>query len=210
MKKSIIWMTVSCLITIALSMVSCAQEPTEEVEVTPPEAVEEVTKEEEEEATSPEEELARTTEETTPELPESSAVTLVVEIIEDTDSSCVWEGAWDVQDNPGASGGTWTAAPPSGQVATYDGKATITFTGTKVALRCITAPHAGRVSVSIDGVEYPDIDMYSADVAFQVKDIATDLENTEHVLVLQQLHERNFLSAGYVVVIDAIQVTRPD
>ena len=133
-----------------------------------------------------------------------------VETIEDTDSACVWEGDWEVQENPGASGGTWTAAPPSGQVATYDAKVTITFTGTGVALRYVTAPHAGGVSVSIDGVNYPDIDMYSADVEIQLKDIATELDNTEHVLVFQQLHERNSLSTGYVVVIDAIEVIRPE
>jgi hypothetical protein len=146
-----------------------------------------------------------------PTPPTTPAPTLVTETIEDTDSSFVWEGDWESQENAGASGGTWTVAPPSGQAATYDAKANITFTGTEVALVYVTAPHGGRVSVNIDGVDYPDIDMYSADVKVKVKEtIATDLDNTEHVLELVQLNERNSLSTGYVIAIDAIQVTRPE
>ena len=134
----------------------------------------------------------------------------VVKIIEDNDPSLVWQGDWEVQENPGASGGTWTATPPEGKAATFNAKMTITFTGTGVALRHISFPHGGRLGASIDVVSYPDIDMYSADIEIKTTEIAKDLDNTEHVLTLTHLNERNALSNGYAVVIDSIEVTRPD
>jgi len=146
------------------------------------------------------------TEQPTPE-PKPTSIT---KIIEDTDPAFVWEGGWEVQDNPGASGGTWTVVLPPEQAATFDAKVHITFTGTEVALRYISVPHGGRLGVNIDGVDFPSIDMYSVEVELKITQIATDLDNTEHVLTLTHLNERNSLSTGYAVVVDAIEVTRPE
>ncbi len=66
MKKSIIRMAVSCLIAVALSVVSCSPAPTEEEEATPPAEEQEVMTEEEE-AAPPEEEVVTEEEEAPPE-----------------------------------------------------------------------------------------------------------------------------------------------
>ena len=142
--------------------------------------------------------------------PEPPKPATVVKIIEDNDPSLVWQGDWEVQQNPGASGGTWTATPPEGKAANFKAKVNITFTGTGVALRHVSFPHGGRLGVSIDGASYPAIDMYTKGIAIKEVEIATDLENTEHVLELTHLHERNSLSTGYAIAIDTIQVTRPE
>ena len=129
--------------------------------------------------------------------------------IDDADPSITWGGKWEVQENPGASGGTLTAAPPEGSAATFDASITLNFTGTVTSIRHIAAPYCGRMSVCIDGVDYPPIDMYSAEPEMKTTVIAHDLENKEHILVLSHINEKNSASTNYVVGIDVIEVTRP-
>jgi len=129
-------------------------------------------------------------------------------IIEDTAAAFSWEGSWEKQDNPGASGGSWHATPPQGQPPMPGAKAMVTFTGTQVSLICVTAPHCGIADISIDGTDYPAIDMYSAETKVKVKKvIATNLSEGQHVLTITASDRKNPASAGYVIAIDAIEVT---
>ena len=128
--------------------------------------------------------------------------------IEDNDSSFSWAGNWEMQNNQGASGGTWHATPPQGQAFTPGAKATVTFTGTGVSLVYVSASHCGIVDINIDGTSYGKVDMYSPDTKTKVKKvIATNLSEGQHVITITATDSKNPSSTGNVVAIDAIEVT---
>ncbi len=142
--------------------------------------------------------------------------------VEETDPSFVWteiaSDNWASMTNdlyeeltgtPGnISGGTMKMAT----VGTGPGtKVDITFTGMGVALIYTTTDHGGIATVEIDNVSYDNIDFYSSDVTFQVKEvIATDLDNTQHVLTITRSGTKNPASGHYHLLVDAVDVyTQP-
>ena len=133
-------------------------------------------------------------------------------LIEDTDPSFIWSNKCEIQKNPGASGGSWLACPKAGQPPAPGERINVTFTGTAVSAIYVTGPFGGIVKVQIDGNTYPDIDMYSKDVATKVKaEIASSLPNANHILTFEIANKKNPLSgqpneAG-VIGIDAIEIT---
>lgn|GEM_PF-2801629 len=137
--------------------------------------------------------------------PASSAET---KRIEESDSSFKYFGQWRSDQNLGASGGSWTMTSYMPQV----NKVEITFSGTGVRLVSLKCDHCGIIKVEIDGKSYPDIDTYIEGVPTGqqlLKDIATDLPNGKHTLVMSVSDKKNPASTGYVVAIDAIEVTAP-
>lgn len=133
-------------------------------------------------------------------------------LIEDTDPSFIWSSKCEIQKNPGASGGSWLACPKAGQPPAPGERINVTFTGTAVSAIYVTSPYGGIAKVQIDGNTYPDIDMYSKDVAIKVEtEIASGLPNTNHILTFEIANRRNPLSgqpnSAGVIAIDAIEIT---
>jgi len=86
-------------------------------------------------------------------------------------------------------------------------RASITFTGTGIALIHATNNDHGIAEVEIDGIRYPDIDMYSPEFVFRVTDvITTDLAPSEHVLTITVSGDRNPSSSDDFIVVDAVDV----
>lgn len=126
-------------------------------------------------------------------------------LIEETEPSFVWSGEWKSEQNPGASGGSWkvtTYMPSSKNLVN------ITFSGTGIKLKSLTCDNCGIAKINIDGKSYPDIDMYSSgQPQFLLKDISTNLTNSEHILTISVSNEKNPASTGNNILVDAIEVT---
>ena len=140
-----------------------------------------------------------------------------VERVEETDSSFVWTGSpeenWASITNAQIGEATGTTSNLSGGTAkivtsgTLPCKADITFTGTGVALIYFTHTAYGIATVEIDNVSYDNIDMYSSNLTFQVKKVmATDLDNTQHVLTVTRSGTKNPAAQHWQINIDAIDV----
>lgn len=126
-----------------------------------------------------------------------------LEKIEETDSSFVWYGKWQTEQNSGASGGTWKTSTSIGA------KVNITFTGTGVTLYYIELPGMGIAAVEIDGVSYPEIDMYFSTPNLAKKIIATNLINANHVMTITVTGKRNSAADNDAILVDAVEVTIP-
>lgn len=129
-------------------------------------------------------------------------------LIEETDPSFTWSDECVIQENPGASGGSWLVCPDEGQPPAIGATVNVTFTGTEVSLLYLACSWCGIAKVEIDGNVYPEIDMYSAEPKAQVKTkIADDLSNTQHTLALVVSNAKNADSDSYLMAVDAIDVT---
>lgn len=116
-------------------------------------------------------------------------------------SPFLWSGDWELDMGGGYSGGTRMGS------SEFGARASITFTGTGIALIYATSNDHGIAAVGIDGFRYPDIDMYSPEFVFRVTDvIATDLPPSEHVLTITVSGDKNPSSSDDFVVVDAVDV----
>ena len=116
-------------------------------------------------------------------------------------SSFAWSGDWELAMDDGYSGGTSMRSGESGA------RASITFTGTGIALIHATSNDHGIAEVEIDGVCYPDIDMYSPEFVFRITDvIMTNLSPSEHVLTITVSGNNNPSSSDDFIVVDAVDV----
>lgn len=127
----------------------------------------------------------------------------VLQKVEETDSSFVWSGQWQTEQNPGANGGSWKTSTSTGA------KVDITFNGTEITLLYAKLPGNGIASVKIDGVPYPDIDMYSQTPTLGKKVIASNLTNANHLLTITVTSKRNPAADNNVIIVDAIEATVP-
>ncbi len=138
-----------------------------------------------------------------------TASAVEVKRIEETDSSFKYYGQWRSEQNPGASGGSWTMTSymPSGA-----NKVEVTISGTGIRLISIKCDHCGIIKIEIDGKSYPDIDTFVEGVPTGLpllQDIATNLNNVKHTITLSASDKKNPASTGSVILIDAIEVTAP-
>lgn len=128
-----------------------------------------------------------------------------VDLLDETHTSLDWSGRWDQDRNSKYSGG-------SAEVSARRGASvTIPFAGTGIALIYASNDNHGIAQVEVDGVRYPDIDMYSPTMepVFRLTDvIARDLPSGEHILTITVTDWKNPSSAGNLVVIDAVDVIR--
>jgi hypothetical protein len=121
---------------------------------------------------------------------------------------------WRYRDVPVASGGSF-AVTNYGAYGFNNIKVDIKFSGTSIALLYRTMSFGGIADIMIDGKKYPSIDMYSNIEKAATSIIATDLENTQHILTISP-------SANYnpsvtftpdvnkaIITVDAVEITRP-
>lgn len=135
--------------------------------------------------------------------------------IEETDSAFVYTPGWISEQNPGASGGSWTVTS-RGAYGYTDIKVDIEFSGTGISLVHLVAPFGGIADIKIDGKDYPSVDMYAPRLELRITTIATDLTNSDHILTISPSENSNpavSLPEGGpsqpVILIDAVEVTVP-
>lgn len=85
-------------------------------------------------------------------------------------------------------------------------KLTTTFVGNSLIVIASPGPNRGRASVLIDGVTYPDIDLYNIDYSAGVPyTIATGLSSGYHSLEITENGNKNSSSSGNYLVIDSFK-----
>jgi hypothetical protein len=121
---------------------------------------------------------------------------------------------WRYRDIPAASGGSF-AVTNYGAYGFNNIKVDIKFSGTSIALLYRTMSFGGIADVMIDGKNYPSIDMYSNIEKPATSIIATDLENTQHILTISPSAKYN-PSVTFtpdvnkaIITVDAVEITRP-
>ena len=123
--------------------------------------------------------------------------------IEETHSSFTWSLGWESVKDANASGGTWRISKTQGS------RLTVSFTGTGIALVYASNPEGGIAGIELDGKTHENIDMYSQFPESINRTIARGLENTFHTLTLTVSGTRNPASSDSTVIVDAIEVMRP-
>jgi SpoIID/LytB domain protein len=122
---------------------------------------------------------------------------------QDSDTHPLWVGSWSIVRTSSASGGSYHRSASKG--AQY----TVMFKGSTVSWIGVTADHAGKAGVSLDGTRVATIDLYSSATKYKVTLwTKTGLSATAtHTLVITVLGTHRRSSAGSYVYVDAIDVT---
>ena len=138
--------------------------------------------------------------------------------VEDDDPAFVYSGYWRLDENPGVSGGSCMITGYG--IPSYEPiKVDIKFNGTGVSLLHAILPEGGIAEITIDGMDYPSIDMYAPSFGLKKTTIAMDLTNSEHTLTITPSENHNpavpplpIEEGGAdrpIIIIDAIEVTVP-
>jgi hypothetical protein len=124
-----------------------------------------------------------------------------LELHQDDDPGIVYTGNWEPRNHTYASGGTTRASSQANATAT------LTFTGTSVALITTRGTDRGKLEVSIDGGPPVVVDLYrpaleGRRIVFTVNDLAPGI----HTLTVRVLGQKHNSSTGFRVDIDAFAV----
>lgn len=132
-----------------------------------------------------------------------------------------WEETDTSIKNTSSYTGTWyTSAYTSGH--SYSGgaakycntsgsKVDITFTGPVIGLISVKSANQGIINVQVDGVSYPNIDLYNATNIYQAFTlIADNLTTGAHTLTLTNSGTQSPLSSGHYFIFDAITTASDD
>jgi hypothetical protein len=118
-----------------------------------------------------------------------------------TDSRLTYLGAWSYSGTWSASGGSLYSAGTSGAAVL------VNFNGTAVSLIAKTTPWYGKALVSLDGGSAEYVDFYSAASLYKRSVYAkTGLAPGGHTLVVRCAGEKNPLSSGLSISLDAVDV----
>ena len=120
---------------------------------------------------------------------------------EDTAAELTWQKAWTTQTSPVRSGGGWTYTRNAGTGAC------VNFTGTRIAVVSVGNSY-GIARVILDGAPAGEIDYYAA-TAVHMRTVWTSpqLSDGPHQLRLEYTNTKNPASSGYLIAIDALDVT---
>ncbi len=123
--------------------------------------------------------------------------------VEDTDPSVTYSGTWAHGDTTYAwSGGTASYSRGPGA------RASLTFTGTRVAWIGWREPRGGIARVFLDGAQVAEVDLYSSTPAVQEPVFTSAvLPNGSHTLVVEARGTANPSASDTIVVVDAFDVT---
>jgi len=124
-----------------------------------------------------------------------------LQTFEQTDSRVTYGGRWSTSVNSKMSAGSYTftqAAP---------GAANVKFSGQSFVLVATTNNSFGIASVSLDGGEPVDVDLYSPVVGYQQRVWESgDLADGEHTVRIEWTGRKNPASGGTVIGVDAVLV----
>jgi parallel beta-helix repeat protein len=142
-----------------------------------------------------------------PEVNKAAAV-----LVEDTDFK--FSNKCEIRKIPRASNGSLLACLKAGGE-----KINVTFAGTAVSVISFGSPNGGIIKVQIDGKEYPEINTFVTEETVPwtlesglrvIKRIASNLQNTSHILTFEIANKSSILSgkpseAGDIYI-DAIEI----
>lgn len=117
--------------------------------------------------------------------------------IDDTSPGISYEG-WRGANSTSASGGTYRVT------TTRNATVTLNFTGTGVDWVTATGPADGLAQVTIDGVKQATVDLFTAQVAWQVSKSYAGLAPGPHTIVITALGTKDATSTGSNVIVDAL------
>lgn len=124
-------------------------------------------------------------------------------VVQETSGSITYTSGWLAEDTQRSWNGG-TASLSTGAVAS----ATLTFTGIGVRWIGFNGPQAGIARVFLDGVLTRTIDLFaSAEQVRATVFAATELADATHTLEIEVVGEKNPLSNGTLVVVDAFEIT---
>jgi N-acetylmuramoyl-L-alanine amidase len=131
----------------------------------------------------------------------TTVLPLVLTRYQQTDYRLTYMGSWYASFTWSASGGSFYGTDSA------NGGVLVSFTGSAISLIARTTPWYGKAVVTLDGVdEY--VDFYSSTQLYKQAVYAKqDLEPGAHTLVIKRSGEKNSLSGGYAISLDAIDVT---
>ena len=123
--------------------------------------------------------------------------------INDTDPEVTYEGSW----NSGSGCGNQCFGGDDHWSGTTGDTATITFTGSQIALLSVRDVGNGIAAISIDGGEEQEVDYYgNPRVGQQLNYLSPKLDSGEHTLTIRVTGEHNPDSSSAVISMDRIEV----
>jgi len=124
-------------------------------------------------------------------------------VIQEASVSVSYTGGWRHEDTWHSwSGGTAAVSTASA------GRATLTFSGVGVSWIGFHGPQAGIARVVLDGALFATIDLFAPVEHVQAAVFtATALTDASHTLAVEVTGEKNALSSGTLVVVDAFAIT---
>jgi len=119
---------------------------------------------------------------------------------QETDTRLRYLGTWSSESSSNYSGGAQKKINATGA-------AVINFTGTQVGVIATKGPAYGKLTVTLDDVAQPIVDLYAAANAYQQKVYAkTGLANVPHTLVVDWAGAKNAAATGTTVNLDAFEI----
>ena len=112
-----------------------------------------------------------------------------------------WMGKSDAK----ASGGGYHYSSTAGQTAAY----TTTVNTTSITLLTYKGPDQGKVQILVDNVSKGTFDLYNKTALYKQSITITGLLSKKHTLTVKVLGQKNPLSTGTQVRLDAIKVAQP-
>jgi hypothetical protein len=124
-----------------------------------------------------------------------------VTCFQQTDNRLTYFGSWYNETVSSASGGSYRYANSSGSTVT------VNFSGTALALFAKKSPTYGMAKLTLDGGAPVYADLYSPSILYQQNVYGTgSLSNTDHTLIIEWGADKNPLSSGYLITVDAFYI----
>ena len=122
-------------------------------------------------------------------------------LYDDTDPAILYTGGW-FADNQfhDAEGGTSTYSND------VNGSFRLAFHGRRITWGCAKAPNRGQVEVLIDGTRRAVLDLYAPTAEWKARFSFGHLADSEHLIEVRLLKQRNRASTGRFGVVDFLEV----
>jgi uncharacterized repeat protein (TIGR02543 family) len=121
--------------------------------------------------------------------------------MDDNSYSIIYQN-WSGKSDAKASGGGYHYSSTTGQTAAY----TTTMNTTSITLLTYKGPDQGKVQILVDNVSKGTFDLYSKSALYKQSITITGLLSKKHTLTVKVLGQKNALSKGTQVRLDAFKV----
>lgn len=127
---------------------------------------------------------------------------VVGSLVEDTDPSITYTGAWKLGNNPNGTNGTLHYAKGA-KGSTVS--AQFTFTGDQITVWYVSDKNLGKAKVLIDGTKIGAIDEYSPAVTYHLSRTFSGLVGGTHTLKIKNAGAKNPSASDTYIILDALQ-----